>query len=154
MEKGVDWFLHHHADIEDSRKSDPWWRRNTTIIEIDKKITLSELLRTITELGYTKAWDMRHRGEFSQRGGSISIFPINTKHAYNILFDGNTIEEIEERVLENAAPSTRVNAVDHDFVVGDFVVHIDHGIGILREITAEDFMELNLDNFSTRTLKP
>ncbi len=83
---------------------------------------------------------MRHPGEFSQRGGVISIFPINTQHAYNILFDGNAIEEIEERSIEVAPSSTHVRVSDHEFVVGDFIVHIDHGIGVLRDSTEEDFI--------------
>lgn len=136
----MDWFLHNHPEIERARKDDPWWRRNTTVVQTDAKITLSAFLRTVSELGYTKVWDMRHRGEFSQRGGVVFIYPINTKGAYSISFEGNVVEEIVEKTLEEPEGPGRARTHDHEFTVGDFIVHIDHGIGILRDITDEDFI--------------
>ena len=107
---------------------------------------LSEFLRKIAELGYSKVWETGNRGEFSQRGGVIHIFPINYDEILTIEFEGNYILEIAA-----AAPSSKPNFKSPKksdffpggaapFRPGDYVVHIDHGIGIFRCGRDDDYM--------------
>jgi len=109
-------------------------------------LQLSEFLRKIAELGYSKVWETGNRGEFSQRGGVIHIFPINYDEILTIEFEGNYILEIAA-----AAPSSKPNFKSPKksdffpggaapFRPGDYVVHIDHGIGIFRCGRDDDYM--------------
>ncbi|OGF74108.1 hypothetical protein A2W54_00405 [Candidatus Giovannonibacteria bacterium RIFCSPHIGHO2_02_43_13] len=111
-----------------------------------EKLQLSEFLRKIAELGYSKVWETGNRGEFSQRGGVIHIFPINYDEILTIEFEGNYILEIAA-----AAPSSKPNFKSPKksdffpggaapFRPGDYVVHIDHGIGIFRCGRDDDYM--------------
>lgn len=135
--------------LKQLRKINPWWRRNTAIIEMDQKISLSEFLRQIAELGYTKTWESKHKGEFSQRGGIIRVFPINSENSYSIEFDGNYIREIQKNLGDrvqgqekklNKFTTSLLTLAPCPFVVGDFIVHIDHGIGIFKKETETDFV--------------
>lgn len=154
LEKGAVLF----ADIQTNNlRENPWLARNIFIIEAGKKISLSAFLRKLAELGYTKTWETRYRGEFSQRGGVVYVFPINADASYTIEFDGNCIATIsknqnvvEENSRRRCAPlglaSAQTRGIKNfqtqrfSFKSDDYVVHIDHGIGIFRGETHEDFI--------------
>ena len=158
LEKGVDYFSQNFKNIEEYRKTDNYWRRNTVIIEIGQKISLSEFLRKIAELGYAKVWETSHKGEFSQRGGVVHIFPINDEQIFFIEFDGNYVENISQ--VFAPGNSLALGALDSKkyyssrrrahtqnshsqklgLALGDYVVHIDHGIGIFKKETETDFI--------------
>jgi len=132
LEKGAGWFTKNFSEIEKNRRKNPFWRRNVLIFEEGRKIKLSEFLRSIAELGYTKVWETEHRGEFSQRGGAVRIFPINSDKIFAVEFEGNFIERITGKDFAfslNVKPTVQKQNL---FLVGDYVVHIDHGIGIFR----------------------
>ncbi len=109
------------------------------IFETGQNIKLSEFLRRVAELGYTKVWEAERRGEFSQRGGIIHIFPINADKIFAIEFDGNFILEIaaapRSSTSDVESPKHRMFSREARFAIGDYVVHIDHGIGVYRGLT-------------------
>lgn len=158
LEKGVDWFLQNFKNIEESRQNDSFWRRNTAIIETGQKISLSEFLRQVAELGYSKVWETSRKGEFSQRGGVVHIYPINGEKIFYIEFEGNYISHISQNFAEENSGRGRAGANYNKFLnrerrglknfqtqsfgiaPGDHVVHIDHGIGIFKEETETDFV--------------
>ena len=128
----MDWFLKNFREIEENRATNRFWRRNTLIFEIGEQIKLTEFLRDIVELGYTKVWEAQNRGEFSQRGGVVHVFPINSDKIFAVEFEGNFIERITGKDFAfslNVKPTVQKQNL---FLVGDYVVHIDHGIGIFR----------------------
>lgn len=144
LEKGVDWFSQNFSEMEKNRLKNDWWKRNTGIIEIGQKISLSEFLRKIAELGYTKVWEASHKGEFSQRGGIIRIFPINSDKIFSVEFECNKICEITESqgnmVEDLEKKSKKLVSNPLSLIPGDYVVHIDHGIGIFKEERGDDFI--------------
>lgn len=145
MEKGVLWFTQNLKNIEKSGLKSSWWRKNIYIIEVGQKISLSEFLRVITELGYSKVWETNHKGEFSQRGGVVYIFPINTENQYSVEFDGNYISEISQnqnsQILKRDHSGLSAGKfVNSGFFQGDYVVHIDHGVGIFGGEEGDDFV--------------
>lgn len=159
LEKGADWFLQNFGEIEKSRRENEWYRRNTEIFEIGQNLKLSEFLRKIAELGYAKVWEARNRAEFSQRGGVIHIFPINLDEIISVEFEGNSIMEItllapltlrgesNEVIYKNInkfrplkVRGQRSGGYETVFRSGDYVVHIDHGIGIFRGEKEDDFI--------------
>ena len=158
LEKGGGLFSLTPNDIQKETKHNPWLARNIYIIEVGQKISLSAFLRKLAELGYTKAWETRYRGEFSQRGGIVYVFPINADAPYTIEFEANDIVSIaspqkprswpivdsqgEPMRLRRKPPASHQERgfVAPLFYPGDYIVHIDHGIGIFRGENATDYI--------------
>ena len=157
LEKGGGLFSLTPDNLQKEAQNNPWLARNIYSIEVGQKISLSAFLRKLAELGYTKAWETRYRGEFSQRGGTICVFPINTDTLHTIEFEANVVAEITSSISsKNTARSIttpqppsfvrrgargEVTALSYKlFHPGDYVVHIDHGIGVFRGETETDFI--------------
>ena len=87
-----------------------------------------------------KVWEVGRRGEFSQRGGVVHIFPINSEAPYSVAFEGNVIIEISSAPQTRSPQHSVLNPQKHrvfsraslGLAPGDYVVHIDHGIGVYR----------------------
>lgn len=140
------WFSENFSEIEKNRAANPFLARNTLLVEHGQRIKLSEFLRKVSELGYSKVWEAENRGEFSQRGGVVRIFPINSDKIFAIEFEGNFIANIlqpqslaDEISRRGRAPRAervvglrKFQAQGIGLVLGDYVVHIDHGIGVYR----------------------
>lgn len=146
LEKGLLWFEQNLEEIIKASKTQSFFEDNTVILELDKKIPLTELLRKIDELGYEKVQKIEKPGEFSSLGNILDIFPINRKNAIRIEFIGNKIEDIENLGLEIANEEEFRKALQKKLRLqkemsglkniksGNFIVHLDHGIGIFRQI--------------------
>lgn len=142
LEKPVVWFEKNRRELLRAVHINPFWKNNLIILEPDQTIKISELARRLTDLGYVKTGFLAHPGEFMYLGDTITIFPINTGGPYRIEFLGNHIESIEK-----IAPPHETREMDesqkkflegHGLAMirpGDFVVHLDHGIGIFRGFT-------------------
>jgi len=63
-------------------------------IEQGLEISLSELIKHLTELAYVRTDLVEKRGEFAVRGGIIDLFLPLTKHPVRIDFFGDEIEEL------------------------------------------------------------
>ena len=63
-------------------------------IEQGQEISLSELIRHLTDLAYVRTDLVEKRGEFAVRGGIIDLFLPLTKHPVRIDFFGDEIEEL------------------------------------------------------------
>ncbi|MEK7104221.1 MAG: hypothetical protein AAB842_02380, partial [Patescibacteria group bacterium] len=130
MEKTNFWFTENLAHIKKSQKTQAFWQDNTLFLEAGQKrtstppagaghtvnrqgknillraekpalpIKISEILKKIDEMGYEKVFKVTEPGEFSQIGGIIEIFPINSFFAMRLDFLGNTIETIEKLPIE------------------------------------------------------
>jgi len=161
LEKGLVWFEKNKRHIEKSLQHPSFWQKNTLAVVRGQKIMLSELLRKLSDFGYEKYQRVELPGEFSQIGGTVTIFPINTPTAYRIEFDGNTIENIDElRTIENKIPETPLGKIIYKdnhrrkeipaglarLKAGDYIVHLDHGIGLF--LRKENF-QLSIFNFQT-----
>jgi transcription-repair coupling factor (superfamily II helicase) len=97
---------------------------------------LLALSRDIAERGYERTHFPERQGEFTVRGGSIIIAPLNTQALFQIEFHGNTVEEIT-KLARRPLPFVPQEAEEEasrplHFRAGDFVVHQDHGIGVFR----------------------
>lgn len=143
LERDVLWFSENLAQIKKARAANPWWRENSIILEKDLAIKPSELLRRITELGYERTQFVRGKGLLAVRGGIFEIWPINKDKPHLIEFTGNKIESLQERepiAKEAKTLGSRSFTSMERITTGNYVVHIDHGIGIFREKTSEYFV--------------
>jgi transcription-repair coupling factor (superfamily II helicase) len=142
LEKGNFWVEENMEKILESRKSQSFFEDNTLYLEKDQVSSLSEVLRKLDEMGYEKVLQISEPGEFSQRGGIIDIFPINSNQAVRVDFLGNKVENIEklpigikeEKVakdlLKKKLKSQKLFSDLRGLKTGDYLVHLDHGIAL------------------------
>ncbi len=141
LEKQVFWFEEHLEEILTSRKTQAFFQDNTLFLQAGEKQNLMEVLRKLDEMGYEKVFSVQDPGEFSHHGGIVEIFPVNTLQAVRLDFLGNQLETItplnvaltdEEKsrqVLQKKLQSQKLFADLKNLKVGDYLVHLDHGVG-------------------------
>lgn len=143
LEKGADYFTENFERIERASKTQRWWQENILIIEAGQTFKISELLRRVTELGYEKTGQVAGPAEFSQKGGFITVWPVNETGPWQIEYLGNVIERIapaKPPLAKAVKPKAGIRDELRRLSNGDYVVHLDHGIGIFRGIQNEYFV--------------
>jgi len=147
LEKGNFWFEENLKKILEARRTQSFFEDNVLFLEKDQICNLSELLRKLDELGYEKVIRISEPGEFSQRGGTLDVFPVNSNKAVRLEFLANKIETIEElpleisdekrtkEILKKKLKSQKLFSDLKGLKPGDYLVHLDHGIGIYRQLT-------------------
>lgn len=141
LEKQVFWFCENLQEILNSAKTQQFFQDNTVFLETGKSRDLMQLLRKLDEMGYEKVFKISDPGEFSQKGGIIEIFPINTLNALRLDFLGNKIETIRvldikidneqksKELLTKKLKSQKLFSDLKNVKPGDYLVHLDHGVG-------------------------
>ena len=154
LEKGNFWFEKNLKKISEARKNQSFFEDNTLFLEENQKYNLSQFLRRLDEMGYEKVLTVQEPGEFSQRGGVIDVFPINSNWALRFDFLGNKIENIEKLPLEvkdekkvkdllkRRLKSQKIFSDLKGLKSKDYLVHLDHGVGQFSEIK-DDYYVLN-----------
>ncbi|MBU4204906.1 DEAD/DEAH box helicase [Patescibacteria group bacterium] len=150
LEKGFLWFKENLKKILNAQKSQTFFQDNVLYLEKDQVFNLSLLLRKLEEMGYEKVLRISEPGEFSQQGGIIDVFPINTKNAVRFDFLGNRIETIElldaavedeekaKEILKKKLKSQRLFSDLKGLKPGDYLVHLDHGIGKFNNLLSHN----------------
>ena len=140
LEKENFWFEENIKQILEARKTQSFFQDNTLYIERDQKISLSEVLRKLDEMGYEKVLEVSYPGEFSQQGGIVDVFPINLNYALRLDFLGNKIENIGQlpikiedensarEILKKRLKSQKLFSDLKGLKSGDYLVHLDHGV--------------------------
>ena len=141
LERGLLWFEKNLNKILEARKTQSFFEDNTIFLEKNQQCNLSETLRKLDEMGYEKVLQVSESGEFSQRGGIINVFPVNLDCAVRFEFLGNKIEDIErlpieikdektaKEILKKKLKSQKLFSDLKGLKPGDYVVHLDHGVG-------------------------
>ena len=158
LEKSVLWFEENFTQIMEARKTQTFFEDNTLYLEKNQRLHLSETLIKLDEMGYEKELDVQEPGEFSQRGGAINVFPINLNYAVRFELLGNKIEDIEKlpievedekiqkEILKKRLKSQKLFSDLKGLKSGDYLVHLDHGIGIYNlQLTINDQQYYQLD---------
>jgi len=145
LERGNVWFEENLNKILEARKTQAFFQDNIILLEIDQKQNLSEFLRRLDEMGYEKVLEVSEPGEFSHQGGIVDVFPINLNSAVRFDFLGNQIENIEKlaievkdekvfrEILKKRLKSQKLFSDLKGIKLGDYLVHLDHGIGVYRD---------------------
>jgi transcription-repair coupling factor (superfamily II helicase) len=146
LEKGNFWFEENLNKILEARKTQSFFQDNTLYIEKNRNYNLSEFLRKLDEMGYEKVLQVSEPGEFSQRGGIVDVFPVNRNNAIRFEFLGNKIEDVSElpvkiedekaskEILKKRLKSQKLFSDLKGLKPGDYLVHLDHGIGIYNQL--------------------
>lgn len=144
FDKGVFWFSENIGKIKSQIATNSWWQDNVLIFEKDLAMNPSEFMRKVSNMGYEKVQTVGSPGEFASRGGIVDVFPVNLQHALRLEFFGNRIEsiatlgeQIEDdlrlKILNKKIKSQEKSQDEaKKFKKGDYVVHLDHGIGVFR----------------------
>ena len=145
LERGNLWFEKNLNKILQAKKTQSFFEDNTTYLEKNKEYKFSQFLRKLDEMGYEKVQKISEPGEFSRRGGIIDIFPVNLNYALRIDFYGNIIESIEKLTIEienekqakqrlkRKLKRQKIYSQLGALKPGDYLVHLDHGIGIYKQ---------------------
>jgi len=147
LEKEGSWFEENLKKILEARHLQSFFQDNILFLEKDNDYNFSEVLRKIDEMGYEKVFKVTDSGEFSQRGGVIDVFPINSSNAVRLDFLGNTIENIKilddvkiedekksKNLLKKKLKSQKLFSDLKGLKPGGYLVHLDHGVGKFIEI--------------------
>lgn len=141
LEKGLVWFEKNLQKILDARKLQSFFDDNTIFVEKRRTYNFSQFLRKLDEMGYERVFKVSEPGEFSQRGGVIEVFAINSKNAVRFDFLGSEIESIRvldikiddekksKEYLKKKLKSQKLFSDIRGLKTGDYLVHLDHGIG-------------------------
>lgn len=139
LERRPSWYSQNYAKIKNAARSQIWWKDNTLFLEKDLNVKLYEILRRIVDFGYNKVQTVGAPGEFAQRGGILDIFPINSEQAYRVEFSGNRISQIallpikilkSEKTIQKELRRRQPEELLYNLKLGDYLVHLDHGIGM------------------------
>lgn len=117
------------------------------------EINLEKIIETLVDFGYQRQDKISEEGEFSRRGGILDIYPLTFECPIRIELEADKILSImsfdvstgkalwEHKMIIilpiKKIPSTRILAYHEEFPldntldlnVGDYVVHLHHGIG-------------------------
>jgi len=149
LEKEGFWFEQNINEILEARKTQSFFEDNLIFLERNQNYNFSQFLRKLDEMGYEKVLKVEGLGEFSQQGGIIDIFPINSSHAVRLDFFGNKVESIAklpiETINEKEDKETLIKKLKRQKIYsqlgtlkpGDYLVHLDHGVGIFRQKITE-----------------
>lgn len=158
LERGELWFAENLAEIKKKARQDEWWRNHILFLEKGEVVRLSPFLRKLADLGYVKVSHAANRGEFATRGGIVDVFPVNLGYLLRIEFTGNTVERIMPLKVEVAPQSPKLFAAKDassyerlwlaDLKNGDYVVHIDHGIGIFRGMASTNNESVRINEYT------
>ncbi len=141
LEKEAVWFEENIEKILDARRSQSFFEDNIIFLEKDHSYQFSQFIRKLDEMGYEKVFKVSDPGEFSQRGGIIDIFPINLKNAVRLDFLGNEVDAIKildikiedekksKDIIKKRLKSQKLFSEIKGLKEGDYLVHLDHGIG-------------------------
>lgn len=121
-------------------------------------IDLDGLIRRLAEYGYKRQDSVDEPGDFAKRGGIVDVFPAGFEAPIRVELYGNRVHSIRSfniatsvsienhtaviivpNILhkQNVVSSCSIDSPIDNFVdiaLGDYVVHINHGIGIYRGI--------------------
>ena len=126
-------------------------------IHLSEEIDIEKLLLRLVEFGYRSCKRVSEEGDFAALGDTVTIYPLTFAYPLRIELDGAKVERIrsldpitydpiedhnaaiilpirgiarkklQKRVLSCVEDSPIDNFVDIE--PGDYVVHVDHGIG-------------------------
>ncbi len=143
----------------------------------EKEIDYTSLARSLVEYGYERCSRISESGDFSMRGGIIDIFPPTFEGPVRIELSGKKIKSIRsysilsnETIEEHAMviilpkiglyPKKKIKRFETgerrpletfiDIEPNDYVVHVEHGIGIFSGFKKVDFKGEEKDHIVVR----
>lgn len=131
LEKDEDWLKNNFSKLKTAALSDANWGKRVFFLKLGSKIKLSQIFKKLVDLGYEKASFVESLGEFSFSGSVLTIFTPGN-NLFSLEFLGSTFESIKQKKQKPASSKRVVGKEAFQALPGDYLVHLDHGIGIFR----------------------
>jgi transcription-repair coupling factor (superfamily II helicase) len=145
LDKGEDWCSENFLRILDARRRLRWWRAHTLMLEEGAELKPSAFVASLVALGYARADRAALPGEFSGGGAYWLVFPIGGRSVWQVEFLGDRIERLSARAELRKIEKFRLPKSEFGELSrlkpGDYVVHVDHGIGVFRGISGGEAQE-------------
>lgn len=137
--------------------TDPTQAFESIKIYLNEEIDTEKIASSLVEYGYHAVRKVGEEGDFSRLGDTITIYPVTFEYPLRIELHGNSVERIrsldpvtyeavedhhvaiilpikglaKKRIEKSRMRPTEASPIDNfvDIESGDYVVHIDHGIG-------------------------
>ncbi len=113
-------------------------------ITVGQSIKMRDCMDWLIAHHYVRDEKANQYGQFSVRGDQITVRAVNYRGALTIDFFGDTVEKIHE-LLESSIGLNKVNVasnlIDGDgarFEPGQYIVHLDHGVGQFRTLALKE----------------
>jgi transcription-repair coupling factor (superfamily II helicase) len=160
LDKEFFWYDENLQEILNARNSQNFFEDNVIFLQKDQSYQFSQFLRKLDEMGYERVFKVSEPGEFSQRGGIIDVFPINVTDAVRLDFLGNEVDSITKldvkiadekkakEVLKKKLKSQKLFSELKGLKPGDYLVHLDHGIGKFIGIEKFEFRSSRVETIS------
>jgi len=160
LEKQGFWFEENLQKMLQARNTQNFFEDNIIFLQKDRSFNFSQFLRKLDEMGYEKVFKVSEPGEFSQRGGIIDVFPINTTNAVRLDFLGNEVDQIKiledvsvadekktREVLKKRLKSQKIFSDLKGLKFGDYLVHLDHGIARFAGISKFEIQNSKFNDY-------
>src|SRR3989338_10917344 len=82
LDKEFFWFEKNLKKILRASKTQLFFQDNIIFLEKGESYNFSQFLRKLDEMGYERVFKVSEPGEFSQRGGTVDVFPVNPVRGY------------------------------------------------------------------------
>ncbi|OQB05475.1 MAG: Transcription-repair-coupling factor [bacterium ADurb.Bin212] len=113
-------------------------------IKIDQAIKPSYMQKMLDDFCYERVNEVDSWGSYSVSGGNIILYAVNYKEPYLIEFLGDNIDRIinlnSRRAMEalDIAPNCLKTSDGATIRPDDYIVHIDHGIGLFKGVVVKE----------------
>ena len=77
-------------------------------IHSNQQISMTELIKQLSQFGFTRSDLVERRGDFAVRGGILDLFPADQEHPIRIDFFGDEIEEISYFAVADQRSLTKI----------------------------------------------
>lgn len=131
LEKDEDWLENNFSKLKTAALSDANWGKRAFFLKLGSKIKLSQIFKKLVDLGYEKVSFVESLGEFSFSGSVLTIFTPGN-NLFSLEFLGSTFESIKQKKQKPASNKRVVGQESFQALPGDYLVHLDHGIGVFR----------------------
>ena len=142
LEKDEEWLKNNFSRLKTAALSDAnpryaggsseaSWSQRVFFLKLGSKIKLSQIFKKLVSLGYEKASFVESLGEFSFSGSVLTIFTPGN-NLFQLEFLGSTFESVKQKKQKPAGSKRVVGKEAFQALPGDYLVHLDHGIGVFR----------------------
>ena len=110
-------------------------------IHSNQQISMTELIKQLSQFGFTRSDLVERRGDFAVRGGILDLFPADQEHPIRIDFFGDEIEEISYFAVADQRSLTKIT--------GEIIIYpcrellLDEKVKVNAKKLGQDFPQIS-----------
>ena len=110
-------------------------------INSNQQISMTELIKQLSQFGFTRSDLVERRGDFAVRGGILDLFPADQEHPIRIDFFGDEIEEISYFAVADQRSLTKIT--------GEIIIYpcrellLDEKVKVNAKKLGQDFPQIS-----------